>query len=197
MPKVVCRCKTATPPSSPFLQGTAPPWFNLPAIPPGLVSLRLRKCRVAFEQHGCSAPSTLACLQLTKPSGQAGHSRPHPLPAVGAEDAVQPPHPVSGNHSGLPPDTYQRAYARRCRTRLQASIIACHHPTLLVIHCAGQRSASASVRRTLIPATVPVREDRCTPHHPLPALTPLGRSGPGGVGSLPTHSAGLCRGLGA
>ena len=50
--------------------------FNLVAIPPGLVSLRLRKCQVAFEQQGCSAPSTLACLQLTKPSGRPGGSRP-------------------------------------------------------------------------------------------------------------------------
>ena len=50
--------------------------FNLAAIPPGLVSLRLRKCQVAFEQQGCSAPSTLACLQLTKPSGRPGGSRP-------------------------------------------------------------------------------------------------------------------------
>ena len=46
--------------------------FNLAAVPPGLVSLRLRKCQVAFEQQGCSAPSTLACLQLTKPSGRPG-----------------------------------------------------------------------------------------------------------------------------
>ena len=33
-PKVVCRSKSATPPSSPFLLGTASPWSNLPAIPP-------------------------------------------------------------------------------------------------------------------------------------------------------------------
>ena len=33
-PKVVCRSKSATPPSSPFLLGTASPWSNLAAIPP-------------------------------------------------------------------------------------------------------------------------------------------------------------------
>ena len=37
-PKVVCRSKSATPPSSPFLLGTASPWSNLAAIPPGLAS---------------------------------------------------------------------------------------------------------------------------------------------------------------
>ena len=37
-PKVVCRNKSATPPSSPFLLGTASPWSNLAAIPPGLAS---------------------------------------------------------------------------------------------------------------------------------------------------------------
>ena len=37
-PKVVCRNKSATPPSTPFLLGTASPWSNLAAIPPGLAS---------------------------------------------------------------------------------------------------------------------------------------------------------------
>ena len=87
-PPVVCQAEPATPLPAPFLRGTAPPYSNLPAIPPGLASLRLRKCQVAFEQHGCSAPSTLACLQLAKPSGQPGHSRPLPLPAVGADSVV-------------------------------------------------------------------------------------------------------------
>ena len=36
--KVVCRSKSATPPSSPCLLGTASPWLNLAAIPPGLAS---------------------------------------------------------------------------------------------------------------------------------------------------------------
>jgi hypothetical protein len=80
---------------------------------------------------------------------------------------------------------------------VKTASLACTHPTLPVIHCAGLRSASASVRRTLMPAAVPVRGHRHHPHHRHTALTPLGRSGPGGAGSLPTHSAGLCRGLGA
>ena len=51
----------------------------------------------------------------------------------------------------------------------------------------------ASIRRSM-----PVREDRCTPHHRHLALTPLGRPGPGAVGRLPSaQAAGLCRRLGA
>ena len=51
----------------------------------------------------------------------------------------------------------------------------------------------ASIRRS-----VPVREDRSTPHHRHHALTPLGRPGPGAVGRLPSaQAAGLCRRLGA
>ena len=47
---------------------------------------------------------------------------------------------------------------------------------------------SASIR-----LSVPVREDRCTPHHRHLALTPLGRPGPGHGGRLPTHNVGLFR----
>lgn len=66
--------------------GTSPPHhlrhrsskveFNQAAIPPGLASLRLRKCQVAFVQQSCPATSPLSCLQLAKPSGRPGHSRP-------------------------------------------------------------------------------------------------------------------------
>ena len=41
--------------------------------------------------------------------------------------------------------------------------------------------------------SVPVREDRCTPHHRHPALTRLGRPGPGPGGRLPSHIVGLFR----
>ena len=52
MPKVVCRSKSATPPSSPFLLGTASPWLNLAAIPPHLCRDESRqKCS---GQPGCS-----------------------------------------------------------------------------------------------------------------------------------------------
>jgi hypothetical protein len=51
----------------------------------------------------------------------------------------------------------------------------------------------ARIRRS-----VPVREDRCTPHQRHLALTPLGRPGPGAGGRLPSAQAGgLCRRLGA
>ena len=50
-----------------------------------------------------------------------------------------------------------------------------------------------SIRRS-----VPVREDRCTPHQRHHALTPLSRPGPGAGGRLPSaQAAGLCRRLGA
>ena len=54
VPKVVCRSRPATPPSSPFLQGTASPWFNLPAIPPGTVSFLLC-ARSSLRVGPCSA----------------------------------------------------------------------------------------------------------------------------------------------
>ena len=53
-PKVVCRSKSATPPSSPSLLGTASPWSNLAAIPP----------------HLCRDESRQKC------SGQPGYGRP-------------------------------------------------------------------------------------------------------------------------
>ena len=109
------------------------------------------------------------------PAGSVPGVQDTAVPAVGAEDAAQLPHNAA----------------------VKTVSLACTHPTLPVIHCAGLRSASASVRRTLMPAAVPVRGHRHHPHHRHTALTPLGRSGPGGVGSLPAHSAGLCRGLGA
>ena len=51
-----------------------------------------------------------------------------------------------------------------------------------------RRRLSASIRRI-----VPVRGNRHTPHHPHLALTPLGRSGPGPGGRLPSHIVGLFR----
>jgi len=62
-PPVVCQDEPATPLPAPFLRGTAPPCSNLPAIPPHLRREESRR----------------------KCSGQAGHSRPLPLPAVGAD----------------------------------------------------------------------------------------------------------------
>lgn len=56
----------------------------LAAIPPGTASLRLPKCQGAFEQRGCSAPSTFSRLRLAEPSGRPGGSRPRSLPPAGA-----------------------------------------------------------------------------------------------------------------
>ena len=46
----------------------------------------------------------------------------------------------------------------------------------------------ATIRRS-----VPVRGNRCTPHQRHLALTPVGRSGPGPGGRLPSHNVGLFR----
>ena len=62
-PPVVWQDEPATPLPAPFLRGTASPCHHLPAIPPHLRREESRR----------------------KCSGQAGHSRPHPLPAVGAD----------------------------------------------------------------------------------------------------------------
>ena len=67
-PPVVCQAEPATPLPAPFLRGTAPPCSNLPAIPPHLRREESRR----------------------KCSGQAGHSRPLPLPAVGADSVGIP-----------------------------------------------------------------------------------------------------------
>ena len=125
-PKVVCQSESATPPSSPFLLGTASPWSNLAAIPP----------------HLCRGKPRQKC------SGQPGCSRPG------------------------------------CWRR--------QSPDKPALDCAGLRPASAAVRHTLIPGAVPVREERRTPHHRHPALTPLSRSGSGRGGRLPTAQ---CRSL--
>lgn len=54
-PPVVCQAEPATPPSSPFLQGTASPCHHLPAIPPGLVSFP--PCaRSSLRCGPCSSP---------------------------------------------------------------------------------------------------------------------------------------------
>ena len=47
--------------------------------------------------------------------------------------------------------------------------------------------------RASIRGTVPVRGNRHTPHHRHLTLTPLGRSGPGPGGRLPSHNVGLFR----
>ena len=52
-------------------------------------------------------------------------------------------------------------------------------------------------RHTSIRRSVPVREDRRTPRQRQYCSHKVGRPGPGHGGSLPTRSAGLCRGLGA
>lgn len=80
----------------------------------------------------------------------------------------------------------------------QQDLRPCYPYALPATDCAGLRSASASKPSTSIRRIVPVREDRCTPHHRHQALTPLGRPGPGPGGSLShTQAVGLCRRPGA
>ena len=60
-------------------------------------------------------------------------------------------------------------------------------------HTAPERPQHRRKRRASIRRSVPVRGNPPTPLHRHLALTPVGRSGPGPVGSLPTHSVGLFR----
>ena len=54
-PPVVCQAEPATPLPAPFLRGTAPPCYHLPAIPPGLVSFP--PCaRSSLRCGPCSSP---------------------------------------------------------------------------------------------------------------------------------------------
>ena len=73
-PKVVCRSKSATPPSSPFLRGTASPWSNLAAIPPHLCRGEPRqKCS---GQPGCSRPGCWRRQSPNKPVLDCAGLRP-------------------------------------------------------------------------------------------------------------------------
>ena len=69
--------------------------------------------------------------------------------------------------------------------------------SLAACHRLRGTPASASQRRASIRRFLPVREDRHLPHQRRCSLTPLGRSGPGPGGRLPTRAAGLCRRPGA
>ena len=95
-PPVVWQDEPATPLPAPFLRGTAPPCSNLPAIPP----------------HLCRDESRQKC------SGQAGHSRPHPLPAVGADS-------VSHRRSALrhSPPSSSCAACHRLRGSARISVV--------------------------------------------------------------------------
>ena len=119
-PKVVCRSKSATPPSSPFLLGTASPWSNLAAIPPGLVSLRL---------DGSDSQS-LPGVQDTA------------VPAVGA-DSVS--HRRSVRQHSSPPRI--RAASHRLRGCSRFSVVAlCFYSTVSACSRIPSYPASASVR---------------------------------------------------
>ena len=93
-PPVVCQAGPATPLPAPFLRGTAPPCSNLPAIPP----------------HLCRDESRQKC------SGQAGHSRPLPLPAVGA-DSVS--HRRSALRHSPPPSSCAACHRLRGSARIK------------------------------------------------------------------------------
>ena len=184
-PKVVCRSEPATPPSSPFLRGTASPCYTCPLF---LHTLRpFRRCtgladasgRPWLQGHkvfraGRGQPSRLLAqrmpvshrtrCQAITPSFRRKNIKGH-TPGIVISGSSPPPSPA----------TFPR------------------HPSSTAPVATLQRSrVGTSPRRT-----VPVRENPCTPHHPHLALTPLGRSGPGPGGRLPTHCAGLWRGLGA
>ena len=115
-----------------------------------------------------------------KPVKDASGVQEAAVPAAGAEATGMLSAQVSGNTSV--------SFPQEARP---ASSIACHRPPHPVTHCAGS-PASTSLRCTPIRSAMPVREHPCTPPHRLPALTPLGRPGPGRGGRLPTAQ---CRSL--
>ena len=87
-PKVVCRSKSATPPSSPFLQGTAPPCSSPAAIPQGLASFLL----CGRSSHSCGPSSAKT------PQSLPG-SRDTAVPAVGAESVRHPGADLHPSHN--------------------------------------------------------------------------------------------------
>ena len=141
-----------------FLQGTASPCFNLAAIPPGLVALRLRGCVTPLSYTSASLP----CPAATHTAGFWPQSLPGvqeaAVPAAGAESVR---HPVTG--SRLAPSSQRRAARHRLRG----------NPASATLPCAFIRKA------------VPVSVEGCAPLDRFPALTPLGRPGPGRGGRLP------------
>ena len=86
----------------------------------------------------------------------------------------------------IPSEVFRAAGIRPSRPLAQSVSVRASHtlrgtPASVLWHC-------ASIRRS-----VPVREDRPTPHQRHPALTPLSRPGSGHGGRLPTHTVGLFR----
>ena len=86
----------------------------------------------------------------------------------------------------IPPEVFRAAGIRPSRPLAQSV-------SGQTSHTLRGTPASALWRCTSIRRSVPVREDRCTPHQRHLALTPLSRPGSGHGGRLPTHIVGLFR----
>ena len=96
--------------------------------------------------------------------------------------------------SGRPGHGRPGRWRRQCQSSLQgiktfalAALPRCQ-PQTAPVPPHQRRRLSASIRRI-----VPVRGNRHTPHQRHLALTPVGRSGPGPGGRLPSHNVGLFR----
>ena len=166
-PKAVCRNKSATPPSSPFLRGTASPCYTCPLF---LHTLRpFRRCT------GLADASGRPRLQGHKVF-RAGRGQPSRLLAQRL--------PVS-----------QRTRCQAITPSFRRKNFKGHTPGIVIPRSSPPSSPATIPRRpsstapetTLqrsrvgasIPRTVPVRGNPCTPRQHHLALTPLGRSGPG------------------
>ena len=68
--------------------GTVPPRYGSAALSPACYSSR--PCVFSVLCAVLAALRSVLVSKATKPSGQAGHSRPHPLPAVGADSVGIP-----------------------------------------------------------------------------------------------------------
>ena len=147
-------------------------------------------------QQSCPATSPLSCLQLAKPSGRPGHGRPGRWRSVYQSVPCLTPVPASSSPASslrirevlhlkvIPGITATKpGFLRQCPSQSPA----CQpHPARFRPH---QRRSGVLLFEglCLFAFTLVTRSTICA------ALTPLGRSGPGRGGRLPTHSAGLFR----
>ena len=141
-PKVVCRSKSATPPSSPFLLGTASPWSNLAAIPP----------------HRSRDESRPPC------SGQPGYGRPGRWRRQCQSVACLQSVPASATF----PLISTASSSRACRNPVPARHRLRGTPRISVVAEYSYSTISACSRKPLYPASTSVRAHSFGPSRPRP-----------------------------
>ena len=94
--------------------GTVPPRYGSAVLSPACYSSR--PCVFSALCAVLAALRSVLVSKATKPSGQAGHSRPHPLPAVGA-DSVS--HRRSALRHSPPPSSCAACHRLRGSARIK------------------------------------------------------------------------------